>query len=87
MNAPITRVYLVLTVRGVRTTPVLVPMTYALGTSAARVTASWVAVYALPVAAFSAAASRANESAVSSSFWLIAPALTSACRRSTWLFQ
>ena len=28
----------VLTIRGVRTTPVLVPMTYALGTSAARVT-------------------------------------------------
>jgi mandelate racemase len=38
MNAPITRAFPVLTVRHVRTTPVLVPMTYALGTSAARLT-------------------------------------------------
>jgi mandelate racemase len=38
MNAPVTPAYPVLTVRGVRTTPVLVPMTYALGTSAARLT-------------------------------------------------
>jgi mandelate racemase len=37
MNAS-ARVYPVLTVRGLRTTPVLVPMTYALGTSAARLT-------------------------------------------------
>jgi mandelate racemase len=38
MNAPVTRAHPVLTVRGVRTTPVLLPMTYALGTSAARLT-------------------------------------------------
>jgi mandelate racemase len=38
MNAPVTRAHPVLTMRGVRTTPVLVPMTYALGTSAARLT-------------------------------------------------
>jgi mandelate racemase len=38
MNAPGRRAYPVLTVRGVRTTPVLVPMTCALGTSAARLT-------------------------------------------------
>jgi mandelate racemase len=38
MNAPVTRAHPVLTVRGVRATPVLVPMTYALGTSAARLT-------------------------------------------------
>jgi mandelate racemase len=38
MNAPITRAHPVLTVRSVRTTPVLVPMTFALGTSAARLT-------------------------------------------------
>ena len=38
MSAPADRAGSVLTIRGVRTTPVLVPMTYALGTSAARVT-------------------------------------------------
>jgi mandelate racemase len=38
MESSLTRDYPVLTVRGVRTTPVLVPMTHALGTSAARLT-------------------------------------------------
>jgi mandelate racemase len=38
MEPPVPREYPALTVRGVRTTPVLVPMTHALGTSAARLT-------------------------------------------------
>ena len=38
MSASVDRGGSLLTIRGVRTTPVLVPMTYALGTSAARVT-------------------------------------------------
>ena len=38
MSAPVNEAHPALTVRGVRTTPVLVPMNYALGTSAARVT-------------------------------------------------
>jgi mandelate racemase len=38
MESSVTGDYPVLTVRGVRTTPVLVPMTHALGTSAARLT-------------------------------------------------
>ena len=38
MNAPLTRPYPMLTLRDVRTTPVFVQMTYALGTSAARLT-------------------------------------------------
>lgn len=38
MELPVTRDYPALTVRGVRTTPILIPMTHALGTSAARLT-------------------------------------------------
>src|SRR5262245_36738578 len=38
VSAPVRRQDSWLTIRGVKTTPVLVPMTYALGTSAARVT-------------------------------------------------